>query len=129
MANVLKLGLPKGSLQESTIAIFKKAGWNFMLSSRNHVPYCDDPEIAADRSLPGVETDAYVDRLVPSFDQDGIQALLHQSPECQCIVESEVVLGYETWCWEVGDDTIWHYLWWLFLGRPTIGSSSAVIRG
>ncbi len=47
MANILKLGLPKGSLQESTVSIFKKAGWNFVFSSRNHVPYCDDPEIDA----------------------------------------------------------------------------------
>jgi len=45
MSNVLKLGLPKGSLQESTLAIFKKAGWDFVLSSRTLVPYCDDSEI------------------------------------------------------------------------------------
>lgn len=45
MSNVLKLGLPKGSLQDSTLAIFKKAGWNFVLSSRTLVPYCDDSEI------------------------------------------------------------------------------------
>lgn len=47
MTNILKLGLPKGSLQESTVSIFKKAGWDFVFSSRNHVPYCDDPEIDA----------------------------------------------------------------------------------
>ena len=47
MANVLKLGLPKGSLQESTLSIFKKAGWNFILSSRTYTPYCDDPELEA----------------------------------------------------------------------------------
>ena len=47
MANVLRLGLPKGSLQESTLAIFKKAGWNFIVSSRTYTPYCDDPELEA----------------------------------------------------------------------------------
>ncbi len=47
MANILKLGLPKGSLQESTLAIFKKAGWNFIVSSRTYTPYCDDTELDA----------------------------------------------------------------------------------
>jgi ATP phosphoribosyltransferase len=45
MCNILKLGLPKGSLQESTLAIFKKAGWNIVLSSRAYTPYCDDGEL------------------------------------------------------------------------------------
>lgn len=43
----IKLGLPKGSLQESTFALMKKAGWNFKLSSRSYVPSVDDPAIAA----------------------------------------------------------------------------------
>jgi len=45
--NPLKLGLPKGSLQESTFALMKKAGWNFKVSSRSYVPSVDDPDIAA----------------------------------------------------------------------------------
>lgn len=45
MSNILKLGLPKGSLQESTLAIFKKAGWNILMSSRTYTPYCDDAEL------------------------------------------------------------------------------------
>jgi len=45
MANVLKLGLPKGSLQESTFALFKKAGYNVSASSRSYFPSIDDPEI------------------------------------------------------------------------------------
>jgi len=44
---VLKLGLPKGSLQESTFALFKKAGYNFATSSRSYNATCDDPEISA----------------------------------------------------------------------------------
>lgn len=42
---VLKLGLPKGSLQESTIALFKKAGFHVALSSRSYKPSIDDPEL------------------------------------------------------------------------------------
>ena len=34
MNKTLKVGLPKGSLQETTLKLLKKAGWNFNLSSR-----------------------------------------------------------------------------------------------
>ena len=43
----LRLGLPKGSLQESTFKIFKKAGFNVTVGSRSYFPYVDDPEIEA----------------------------------------------------------------------------------
>jgi len=44
--NLLKLGLPKGSLQEATFKIFRKAGFNISLSSeRSYFPSIDDPEI------------------------------------------------------------------------------------
>ena len=43
----LKLGLPKGSLQESTFKIFNKAGFKVSVGSRAYIPYVDDPEIDA----------------------------------------------------------------------------------
>jgi ATP phosphoribosyltransferase len=42
---VLKLGLPKGSLQEATFNLFEKAGFNFRSSARSYQPVVDDPEI------------------------------------------------------------------------------------
>jgi len=42
---ILKLGIPKGSLQESTVELFKKAGIRIFSSDRSYFPYCDDPEI------------------------------------------------------------------------------------
>ncbi len=42
---VLKLGLPKGSLQESTLRLFKKAGYHISVSSRSYYPVFDDREI------------------------------------------------------------------------------------
>lgn len=43
---ILKLGLPKGSLQEATFKIFRKAGFNVSLSSeRSYFPSIDDPQI------------------------------------------------------------------------------------
>ncbi len=42
---ILKLGLPKGSLQESTIELFRKAGIRVYSSDRSYFPFCDDDEI------------------------------------------------------------------------------------
>lgn len=41
----LKLGLPAGSLQESTISLFKKAGFSVTTGKRSYAPLIDDPEI------------------------------------------------------------------------------------
>lgn len=45
MKNVLRLGLPKGSLQEATLKMFRKAGFNVSVSERSYFPSIDDPEI------------------------------------------------------------------------------------
>ena len=44
---ILKLGLPKGSLQESTFSLFKKAGYGFSVSPRSYFPSTDDKELEA----------------------------------------------------------------------------------
>lgn len=44
-AHRLRLGLPKGSLQDATLEKFAKAGWNISVSSRSYEPYVDDPEL------------------------------------------------------------------------------------
>ena len=54
------LGLPKGSLQESTFALFKRAGFNVTCSSRSYVPSIDDPEIRC-RLLRPQEMSRYVE--------------------------------------------------------------------
>ncbi|MCD6583836.1 MAG: ATP phosphoribosyltransferase [Candidatus Omnitrophica bacterium] len=41
---VLKLGLPKGSLQEATLELFKMAGFNISVRPRSYFPSIDDPE-------------------------------------------------------------------------------------
>ena len=43
--NKLKLGLPLGSLLNSTLALFKKAGYNIRASERNYTPTCDDRKL------------------------------------------------------------------------------------
>jgi ATP phosphoribosyltransferase len=82
--NQLKLGIPKGSLQDATIDLFARAGWRISLSARSYVPSIDDPDIeclmvraqemaryvetgALDAGITGhdwvVETEANVDEL------------------------------------------------------------------
>jgi ATP phosphoribosyltransferase len=41
----LRLGIPKGSLQEGTIQLFAKAGFNIYSNGRSYFPTCDDPEL------------------------------------------------------------------------------------
>ena len=41
----LKLGIPKGSLQDATVQLFARAGFNIYVSSRSYFPAIDDPEI------------------------------------------------------------------------------------
>ncbi|HWE86127.1 MAG TPA: ATP phosphoribosyltransferase [Terracidiphilus sp.] len=41
----VRLGIPKGSLQDSTIALFKRAGWNIYADGRSYFPSIDDSEI------------------------------------------------------------------------------------
>lgn len=41
----LRLGIPKGSLQETTQALFKRAGYDLRISGRSYYPGIDDPEI------------------------------------------------------------------------------------
>ena len=48
MANpILKLGLPKGSLEDPTIDLFDRAGWKVRKHPRNYFPDINDPEITA----------------------------------------------------------------------------------
>jgi ATP phosphoribosyltransferase len=41
----LKLGIPKGSLEASTVQLFQRAGFNILVSTRSYFPSIDDPEI------------------------------------------------------------------------------------
>ena len=45
MSNVLKLGIPAGSLKDATAALFQRAGYNIKFSSRSYYPSIDDEEI------------------------------------------------------------------------------------
>src|SRR5256714_2021556 len=57
---VLKFGLPKGSLQDATIEKMAKAGFNISVSSRSYLPYVDDAEMVV-RLIRAQEISRYVE--------------------------------------------------------------------
>lgn len=57
---VLRFGLPKGSLQEATIEKMAKAGFNISVSSRSYIPYVDDVEMEV-RLIRAQEISRYVE--------------------------------------------------------------------
>jgi ATP phosphoribosyltransferase len=58
--NILRLGLPKGSLQDPTLDLFKRAGYNIIVNSRSYRPSVDDSELEI-RLLRAQEIGRYVD--------------------------------------------------------------------
>ncbi|MHB8789802.1 MAG: ATP phosphoribosyltransferase [Desulfobulbaceae bacterium] len=58
--SVLKLGIPKGSLEKATIELFAKSGWEIKLTSRNYFPEVDDPELSCSICRPQ-EMSSYVE--------------------------------------------------------------------
>jgi ATP phosphoribosyltransferase len=59
----LKLALPKGSLQSSTLRLFQRAGYNVAVSERSYYPVFDDPEIEA-MLIRAQEVSRYVEQRV-----------------------------------------------------------------
>ena len=57
---LLMLGLPKGSMEESTIGLFAKAGWKISASARSYKPSIDDPELDG-RFIRAQEVSRYVE--------------------------------------------------------------------
>lgn len=70
--NRLKLGFPKGSLQESTLNLFKKAGYHISISNRSYYPIFDDPEIESmlvrAQEMPRYVEDGHLDCGLTGYD-------------------------------------------------------------
>jgi ATP phosphoribosyltransferase len=69
---VLRLGLPKGSLQEATFALFRKAGWSLVVGARSYFPKTDDPELDITllraQEIPRYVADGVLDCGITGFD-------------------------------------------------------------
>lgn len=69
---ILRLGLPKGSLQEATFSLFDRAGFEFKATGRSYEPYVDDPEIEPillrPQEMPRYIEDGVIDAGLTGFD-------------------------------------------------------------
>ena len=85
----MKLGLPKGSLQDATIALFKRAGWNIYADGRSYFPSIDDSEIEC-MLIRAQEMARYVEHGVLDAGLTGIDWVVESGLE----VESVTTLTY-----------------------------------
>lgn len=62
---LIKFGIPKGSLEQATIALFAKSGWKINMRHRNYFPEINDPEITArlcrSQEMPGYVAEGILD--------------------------------------------------------------------
>jgi ATP phosphoribosyltransferase len=82
--NKLRLGIPKGSLQDSTLALFRRAGWNIYADGRSYFPSIDDPEIEC-MLIRAQEMARYVDHGVLDAGLTGIDWVVESGLEVESI--------------------------------------------
>lgn len=86
MKRLLRLGLPKGSLQESTMKLFRKAGYHILVSSRSYYPSFDDTEIEA-MLIRAQEMAGYVEKGILDCGLTGKDWILEQNASVHEVAE------------------------------------------
>ena len=86
MDKILKLGIPKGSLQESTLKLFRKAGYHVSVSARSYYPSMDDTEIEA-MLIRAQEMAGYVENGVLDCGLTGKDWILEQGADVHEVAE------------------------------------------
>ncbi|HOO73452.1 MAG TPA: ATP phosphoribosyltransferase [Spirochaetota bacterium] len=107
MASKLKLGIPKGSLEASTIELFAKAGWKISVSSRNYFPAIDDDEIECSL-VRAQEMARYVDTGVLDLGLTGLDWILENDADVEIIsdlIYSKVSTRKAKWVLAVLEDS------------------------
>ncbi len=103
----LKLGIPKGSLQDSTVELFGKAGWRISVSSRSYYPGIDDPEIEC-MMVRAQEMARYVESGALDAGLTGKDWILETGAEVEEVAElvySKTSLGRVRWVLAVAEDS------------------------
>jgi ATP phosphoribosyltransferase len=88
----LKLGLPKGSLQEATFKLFAKAGYRVQVGSRSYYPSIDDPDIEC-IMVRAQEMARYVDSGIFDVGLTGKDWILEQSADVVEVAELKYAKG------------------------------------
>jgi ATP phosphoribosyltransferase len=109
-ANILKLGLPAGSLQEATAELFRKAGYEITFASRSYYPAIDDREIQCTliraQEMPRYVENGTLDCGLTGY--DWIQENNAQVVELAELVYSKVSRRPVKWVLAVPDDSPIH---------------------
>lgn len=103
----LKLGIPKGSLQESTVELFAKAGWRISVGSRSYFPGVDDPEIEC-MLVRAQEMPRYVESGALDAGLTGKDWIIETGAEVEQVGEliySKTGLGRVRWVLAVAEDS------------------------
>jgi ATP phosphoribosyltransferase len=103
----LKLGVPKGSLQDSTVELFGKAGWRISVSSRSYYPGIDDPEIEC-MMVRAQEMARYVESGALDAGLTGKDWILETGADIEEVIElvySKMSLGRVRWVLAVAEDS------------------------
>ena len=103
----LRIGLPKGSLQQATLELFEHAGWRFSVGARAYFPSVDDPEISAvllrAQEMPSYVADGVLDAGLTGLDwvlERGVDVV-----EVADLVYAKQGLGRYRWVLAVQDDS------------------------
>jgi ATP phosphoribosyltransferase len=104
---VLKLGIPKGSLEENTIDLFKRAGWRIKYDSRSYFPDIDDPEIMC-TLVRAQEMSRYIEDGTLDLGLTGIDWIMENSSDVvvvQDLIYSKVLTQQARWVLVVREDS------------------------
>ncbi len=104
---LIKLGIPKGSLEKSTIELFRKAGWKITVSSRNYFPAIDDADISCSL-VRAQEMARYVESGVLDIGLTGLDWILDNNADVEMITDlvySKVSTRKARWVLAVPDNS------------------------
>jgi ATP phosphoribosyltransferase len=105
--NVLKIGIPKGSLENATIELFAKAGWRITVSSRNYFPAVDDSELYC-AMVRAQEMSRYVEMGTLDMGLTGIDWVLENESDVEVVADlvySKVSTNKARWVLAVPNDS------------------------
>jgi ATP phosphoribosyltransferase len=103
----LKLGIPKGSLQDATVELFAKAGWRITVNSRSYYPGIDDAEITC-MMVRAQEMARYVENGTLDAGLTGKDWILETGADVEEVAElvySKTSLGRVRWVLAVAEDS------------------------
>ena len=105
--SLIKLGIPKGSLESATIELFKRAGFSISVSSRNYFPSIDDPDITC-ALVRAQEMSKYVESGVLDVGLTGLDWILENESDVEIIsdlIYSKVSTQKAKWVLAVPNDS------------------------